>query len=146
MELVGLDTLQATLGHSDTDWKVVTDEELPGLERRIQDMLRAIESYEVPDVGEGGAGASKPKPKPTISSSSATAKDKRKSQRGTNKSTSSSSAATTEDTTSMRLLADDFMELPLDSIPNYASLVPRMLSIEVSLSLRIGRFCSYASL
>ena len=120
MELAGLDTLQTTL--ESTDWKVVTDAELPGLERRIQEMLKAIESYEVPDLDEGG-GSTSSKPKSNTSSSS---KDKRKAQRGNSKNTT----ATADNAVSMRLLADDFMTLPLDSIPNYASLVPRMLSIE----------------
>ena len=132
MELAGLDALQATINTS--DWKVVSDDELPGLERRIQDMLRVIEEFEVPDIGDRSGdrtpgSSSSIKSKPTATTSAST-KDKRKTSRGNNKNTASGKQHD-ENAVSMRLLAEDFMELPLDSIPNYASLVPRMLSIEV---------------
>lgn len=81
------------------------------LERRLKDILRDILDYEVPEDFNGTG--------PAAGSSSASS--------GTKKSKKASTAAAVETT---RRLAEDFEEVPYDAIPEYDSLVDRVVTLD----------------
>jgi hypothetical protein len=112
----GLDLLEEIKTDDITcDWHVHDNSTLPTLERRIQDIIRIILACEIPDDWI----------EPTLSSLS--------------------SAMINPEPNLFRLLANDFLSLPL-GIPNYSDYVKRLISLEsITQSLQKHHYKSMAS-
>jgi hypothetical protein len=105
------------------DWEVYSDDRLPILERRMQDILRGIESREVIDDSTPSSSAA---PSP-VSTQPANQRRGSKVDPGSSSGTvtgsrsgsGSSSSSSKPLSSSMRQLCQDFMEIPFETMPDY---------------------------
>jgi hypothetical protein len=105
--------------HSTGDWEVYGEDRLHILERRMQDILRGIESHEVPDDSTPSSSAV---PSPVSSQPVTQRRSSRVdpvSNSGTGTGPRSGLSSSKGLSSNMRQLCQDFIEIPFETMPDY---------------------------